>query len=63
MSGILHESWIGKVAARWDCLKKLNAFEEHYHAWILLLRNETLVQERKYLASLFCSFSGKEIVN
>ena len=31
--------------------------EERYHAWILLLRDETLVQGTKYLASHFCCFS------
>ena len=58
MSGILHKSWLGEVVARWDCVRKLNAFEECYHAWILLLRDETLVQETKYLALHFCWFSG-----
>ena len=51
MSGILHESWLGKVVAGWDHVRKLNAFEEHYPVWILWLRGETLVQEKKYLAS------------
>ena len=58
MSGILHESWLGEVVAGWDRVRKLNAFEEHYLAWILWLREETLVQEKKYLASHFCFYSG-----
>ena len=29
MTGILHESWLGDVLAGWDCVRKLNAFEEH----------------------------------
>ena len=31
-------AWWG---AGWDLVKELNAFEEHYLAWILLLRDET----------------------
>ena len=58
MSGILHENWLGKVVAGWYQVRKLNAFEECYHAWILLLQDETLVQEAKYLASNFWCFSG-----
>ena len=46
------------MVAEWDCVRKLNAFEEHYLAWILLLHDETLVQEAIYLASHFCYFSG-----
>ena len=57
ISSILHERWLGKVVAERDCVRILNAFE-HYPAWILLLRDETLVQETKYLASRFCCFSG-----
>ena len=57
MPGILHKSWLGEVVAGWDHIKKLNAFEECYLAWILLW-NQTLVQEMKYLASNFCFFSG-----
>ena len=55
--GILHESWLGEVVPGWDRVTKLNAYEEGYLSWILLLRDETLVQETKYLASHFC-FSG-----
>ena len=58
ISSILHESWLGKVVAERDRVRILNAFEEYYPAWILLLRDETLVQETKYLASRFCFFSG-----
>ena len=58
MSGILHESWLDKVVAGWNCVRKLNAFEECYLAWILLLQDETLVPEMKYLALHFCCFSG-----
>ena len=58
MSDILHESWLGTLVAGWDCVRKLNAFEEGYLAWILLLRHETLVQVTKYLALYICCFSG-----
>ena len=58
MSDILHESWLGEMVAGWDLVKKLNAFEERYLAWILLLWDETLVQETKYLALPFRCFSG-----
>ena len=58
MSDILHESWLGEMVAGWDLVKKLNAFEERYLAWILLLWDETLVQETKYLALSFRCFSG-----
>ena len=37
MSVILHESWFGEVVAGWDCVRKLNAFKEHYLTSILLL--------------------------
>ena len=30
MSGILQESWLGKVAVGWDSFGKLYAFEECY---------------------------------
>ena len=56
-SGILQESCLGEVVAWWDKVKKLNTFEEHYLASISLLRNETLMQGTKYLASDFCCFS------
>ena len=52
MSGILHESWFGEVVAGWDCVRKLNAFKEHYLTSILLLQDETLVLEMKYLSLL-----------
>ena len=46
MSGILHTSWLGKVISGWDHIRKLNAFEERFFAWILLIedgaRNEIL---------------------
>ena len=58
MSGILHESWLGEVDVEWNCVRKLNAFEECYLAWILLLWDKNLVQETKYLALHFCYFSG-----
>ena len=58
MSGVLHESWLAEVFTRWDRDRKLNAFEDCYCAWILLLQDETLVQEMKYLASHFCCFFG-----
>ena len=58
MTGILHEIWLGDVLAGWDCVRKLNAFEEHCLAWILLLQNETLVEEKRYLALHFGCFSG-----
>ena len=32
MSVILQESWLGEVVARFDRVRKLNAFEEHYLA-------------------------------
>ena len=54
MSGLLQESSLDKVVAEWDSFSKLNAFEERYLASILLLQDETLVQETKYLASQFC---------
>ena len=57
MSGILQKSLLGKVVAGWDRVRKLNAFGE-YLAWMLLLQDETLVLETKYLASHFCCFSG-----
>ena len=51
MSGILQESWFGEmVAAGWDSVSKLNASKERYLAWMLLLQDETLVLEIKYLA-------------
>ena len=37
MSGLLQESSLDKVVAEWDSFSKLNAFEERYHASILLL--------------------------
>ena len=43
MSDILHESWLGTLVAGWDCVRKLNVFEEGYLAWILLLRDEIFV--------------------
>ena len=49
MSCILHESWLGKVAAGWDRVRKLKP-------WILLLRDETLLKETKYLAFHFLPF-------
>ena len=55
MSGILHESWLGEVVAGWDCVWKLNAFEERYLAWTLLW-DETLVQETKYFTPHLCCF-------
>ena len=58
MSGMPHKSCLGDVVAGWDRVRKLNAFEERYLASILLLRDETLVQVAKYLASHFCCFSG-----
>ena len=58
MSGILDESWLGEKVAGWDCVRKLNAFEECYLAWILLLRDETLVQEAKYFTSHVCCSYG-----
>ena len=57
ISGILHKRWLGKMVVGLDCVRKLNAFEEHYLAWILFLQDETLVQETKYLALHFCWFS------
>ena len=57
MSGLLQESSLDKMVAEWDSFSKLNAFEERYLASILLLQDETLVQETKYLASQFCCFS------
>ena len=57
MSGLLQESSLDEVVAKWDSVSKLNAFEERYLASILLLQDETLVQETKYLASQFCCFS------
>ena len=39
MSGILHESWLGEVVRGWGCVRKSNASEERYLAWILLLRD------------------------
>ena len=42
MSGILHKNLLGEVLAGWDCVGKLNAFEECYLAWISLLQDETL---------------------
>ena len=33
MPGILYESWHGELVAGWDCVKKINAFEECYLAW------------------------------
>ena len=58
VSGICHESWFGEVVAGWDCARKLNAFEECCLAWILLLQDEMLVQDTKYLALHFCFFPG-----
>ena len=58
MLGILHESWVGEVVAGWDRVRKLNSFEERYLFWIVLPRDETLIQENEYLASHFCFFSG-----
>ena len=58
MSGILHKNWLAEVVAEWDRVRKLNAFEDSYLAWIFLLQDETLVQETKYLALHFCCFSG-----
>ena len=57
-SGILHRSLLGNVVAGWDHVRKWNAFEEHYSAWIFLLWDETLVQETKYLALHFLFFLG-----
>ena len=57
MSGTLHEGSLGEVVAGWGGVRKLNAFEESYLAWILLLQVETLVQETKHLASHFCCYS------
>ena len=48
---------IGLVAV-WDYVRKLNALKQCYLAWILMLWDETLVQEKEYLASHFCCFSG-----
>ena len=45
MSGILHKNWPGKVVAGWDCVRKLNALEGYYLAWILLFWDKTLVQQ------------------
>ena len=56
-NSIWHESWLGKVVAEWDGVRELNAFEKRYLDWILLLQDETLVQETKYLALHFCCFS------
>ena len=50
ISGILQQSFLGEVIAGWDSVRKLNASEERDPAWMLLLPNETLVQETKYLA-------------
>ena len=59
MSGILYKSWLGEVIAGWYFVRKLNAFIEHYLAQILLLLwEETLVQETNYLALHFCYFFG-----
>ena len=43
VSGTMQESWLGKVVAGWDSVRKLYAFEERYLAWILLLQDETVV--------------------
>ena len=43
MSGILQESWLGKVAAGSDSVRKLHAFEEYYLAGISFLQDKTLV--------------------
>ena len=45
--GILQGSWFGEVVVGWDSVKKLNASEELYLPWILLLRDETLMQQTK----------------
>ena len=45
--GILQGSWFGEVVTGWDSARKLHASEELYLAWILLLRDETLVQQTK----------------
>ena len=58
MWGILDESCFSEVVARWDRVGKLNAFEDLYLAWKLLLRDQFLMQETKYLTSHFCCFSG-----
>ena len=55
---LCQESWLNEAVAGWDRVRKLNGFEERYLAWILLLQDETLVQEMKYLASHFCCFFG-----
>ena len=47
MSDKLHEKWLGEVVASCDRVWKLNTFEERYLAWILLLRDETLIKETK----------------
>ena len=39
MSGILQESWLGEMVAGWDSIRKLNALEDHYLNWIVLLRD------------------------
>ena len=36
MSSIIHESWLGEVVAGWNCVRKLNSFEEHYLAWLII---------------------------
>ena len=59
MSGILHESFLGEVVAGWDRVRKLNAFEEYCLVWILLLRDDTLVQGTKYLLLLWNNASQK----
>ena len=43
MSGILHTSWLGKVISGWDHIRKLNAFEERFFAWILLIEDAFLL--------------------
>ena len=45
ISGILHESWLGKVVAGWDHVRKLNAFKEHYLAW-----SDTIVSRWNFCA-------------
>ena len=54
MSGKPHESWRG--GCRMGRVRKLNAFSERYLAWILLLRDETLVARNQILSFAFLLF-------
>ena len=53
---LVNRAKVGEVVAGWGLVRKLNAFEERYLAWILLLRDETLVARNQILSFAFFLF-------